>query len=54
VFATSGYSASVANLKQVSLATDNVFSDGVSLQTPTITGNATDGYTVTMTVAVAD
>jgi protocatechuate 3,4-dioxygenase beta subunit len=53
VYATSGYSASVRNMAQISLATDNVFSDGYSLQMGTMTGNATDGYTVTLTVGVA-
>jgi protocatechuate 3,4-dioxygenase beta subunit len=53
VFATSGYSASVANLKQISLASDNVFSDGATLETPTITGNVTSGYALTLTVGIA-
>ena len=52
VYATSGYSASVRNLSQISFATDNVFSDGVSLQTVTITGDAASGYVATLTVAV--
>jgi protocatechuate 3,4-dioxygenase beta subunit len=53
VYATSGYSASVRNLAQISYATDNVFSDGTSLQMGSVTGNATDGYVVTLTVGVA-
>jgi len=53
VFATSGYSASVANLKQVSLASDMVFADGATLETPTITGNVTSGYALTLTVGIA-
>lgn len=52
VFATSGYEASVRNLSQVSLTNDNVFSDGVSLQTPVVTGSVSAGYTATLTVAV--
>ncbi|WP_426073681.1 intradiol ring-cleavage dioxygenase [Janthinobacterium sp. DSP2-3-3] len=52
VYAASGYTASVRNLAQISYATDNVFSDGTSLQMATVTGNATDGYVVTLTVAV--
>ncbi|MCM2564409.1 intradiol ring-cleavage dioxygenase [Janthinobacterium kumbetense] len=48
----SGYTASVRNLAQISYATDNVFADGTSLQMATVTGNATDGYVVTLTVAV--
>jgi protocatechuate 3,4-dioxygenase beta subunit len=53
VYATSGYSASANNLRQISLATDNVFSDGASLQIPAMTGNASDGYAATLTVPIA-
>ncbi|NYE60374.1 protocatechuate 3,4-dioxygenase beta subunit [Duganella sp. 1224] len=53
VYATTGYSASVRNLAAISFATDNVFSDGYTLQMATITGNASDGYVATLTVAVA-
>jgi protocatechuate 3,4-dioxygenase beta subunit len=53
VYATTGYSASVRNMAAISLATDNVFSDGYSLQMSTVTGNATDGYVATLTVGVA-
>ena len=53
VFATSGYSQSVRNLAQTSLATDMVFSDGVTLQVPTFSGSPTSGYTATIPVAVA-
>ena len=52
VFATTGYSQSLTNLAQTPLSRDNVFSDGVSLQTPTVTGNATAGYVATLLVAV--
>lgn len=52
VYASSGYTASVRNLAQISYATDNVFADGTSLQMATVTGNATDGYVVTLSVAV--
>ncbi|AVR96740.1 intradiol ring-cleavage dioxygenase [Pseudoduganella armeniaca] len=52
VYATSGYSASVRNLAQMSFATDNVFSDGHALQLATMTGNPSDGYVATLTVAV--
>ena len=54
VFATSGYSTSVSNLSRVSLSTDNVFSDGVTLETPTITGSVADGFVASLTVAIAD
>ena len=51
-FAVAGYEASVSNFKMSSLDTDNVFSDGSSLQTAEVTGNADDGYVATLTVAV--
>lgn len=53
VYATTGYSASVRNMAAISLATDNVFSDGATLQTVTVTGNVTDGYVATLTVGVS-
>jgi protocatechuate 3,4-dioxygenase beta subunit len=52
VYAATGYGQSVTNLKQVSYATDMVFSDGTSLQMPGVTGDAGTGYTVTLTVGV--
>ena len=52
VYATSGYSASVRNLSQISLATDNVFSDGASLELATVSGDVSNGMTATLTVAV--
>ena len=51
-YTASGYTASVRNLAQISYATDNVFSDGSSLQMATVTGNATQGYVVTLSIAV--
>ncbi|APA68133.1 dioxygenase family protein [Janthinobacterium sp. 1_2014MBL_MicDiv] len=51
-YTASGYTASVRNLAQISYATDNVFSDGTSLQMATVTGSATDGYVVTLSIAV--
>lgn len=53
VYATTGYSASVRNMAAISPLTDNIFSDGYSLQMTTVTGNATDGYVATLTVGVA-
>ncbi|THF87757.1 intradiol ring-cleavage dioxygenase [Deinococcus sp. KSM4-11] len=53
VYATSGYSSSVTNLSRITLATDNVFSDGVSTQTPTMTGSTSAGYTANLTVGLA-
>ncbi|MEX0139724.1 intradiol ring-cleavage dioxygenase [Massilia sp. LMS1-1-1.1] len=51
-YAASGYTASVRNLAQISYATDNVFSDGASLQMATVAGNATQGYVATLVIAV--
>ena len=52
MYATDGYSQSVRNLAQTSLQTDMVFCDGISLQTPTITGDTTNGYTAKLVVGV--
>ncbi|HWJ53826.1 MAG TPA: 3,4-dioxygenase subunit beta, partial [Propionibacteriaceae bacterium] len=52
VYATAGYEQSLRNLSQVSLDTDNVFSDGYDLQIPTITGDPAKGYTLDFTCAV--
>ena len=53
VFATSGYSAIVSNFSQISLASDNVFSDGATLETPTISGSVSAGYAIALTVGIA-
>ena len=52
VFATTGYEQSVRNLAQVTLASDNVFSDGATRETPTMTGSAASGYTASLVVPV--
>ncbi len=52
VYATSGYSQSITNLSRVSLETDNVFSDGYSLQLGTMTGSVGDDLTATLAVPV--
>lgn len=52
VFATAGYEASVRNLSQISLASDMVFSDGATLELPTITGSAEAGYVATLPVTI--
>ena len=53
VYALSDYDGSTANLAQVSLANDNVFSDDSgALQLPTVTGDATSGYALALTVRV--
>ncbi|KOG35021.1 intradiol ring-cleavage dioxygenase [Streptomyces resistomycificus] len=52
VYATDGYSRSVSNLSQLSLETDNIFSDGYEQQLATVTGSVDKGYTATLTVPV--
>jgi protocatechuate 3,4-dioxygenase beta subunit len=52
VYASSGYSASVANLSRVSLQSDNVFGDGATLQLPSISGDASTGYVASLRVVV--
>ncbi len=52
VYATDGYAQSVRNLSQLSLATDNIFSDGVDKQLATVTGDTTNGYTIELTVGI--
>ena len=53
VYATTGYGSSTQNLSQISLATDNIFSDGSSLQVATVTGDVSSGYTAHLTVGIA-
>jgi hypothetical protein len=48
-----GYAASAGHLAQVSLATDNVFSDGADLQLASVSGDAVDGLVATLAVGVA-
>jgi hypothetical protein len=52
VYATSGYSASIQNLSQITLATDNIFSDGYSTQLATMSGDVTNGYIAQLAVGV--
>jgi protocatechuate 3,4-dioxygenase beta subunit len=53
VYALSGYEGSSSNLAQVSLDSDNVFgNDSGALQLATVTGDATSGYQVALTVRV--
>ncbi len=52
VYATAGYEASVVNQRQVTLASDMVFSDGSSLELATIAGSVAAGLTATLTVGV--
>ena len=52
VYATSGYEASVTNLSRVTLASDNVFSDGASLELASISGSVAGGLTATLSVGI--
>jgi protocatechuate 3,4-dioxygenase beta subunit len=52
VYATDGYQESVDNLAQVSLDSDNIFSDGYSLQMAKVTGSVAEGYVATLNVPV--
>lgn len=47
-----GYQASLDNLAQVSLDSDNVFSDGYTLQLAKVTGSVDEGYTAGLNVPV--
>jgi protocatechuate 3,4-dioxygenase beta subunit len=48
-----GYDASLNNLNQISLASDNVFgSDQAALQLTSVTGDAATGYTATLRVVL--
>ena len=52
VYNATGYEASIRNAAQVTLASDNVFSDGSALELATTTGDIASGITATLTVAV--
>jgi protocatechuate 3,4-dioxygenase beta subunit len=53
VYATSTYASSARNLAGISYATDNVFSDGTSLQMASVSGDPVNGYVVTLTIGVS-
>jgi protocatechuate 3,4-dioxygenase beta subunit len=50
---TAGYSQSLANLNAISFATDNVFSDGTSLEMVNFSGDASRGYSASIAVSIA-
>ncbi|MDB5954679.1 intradiol ring-cleavage dioxygenase [Ramlibacter sp.] len=52
VYADARYTGSSSNLEKTSPVTDNVFSDGVSLQTPTVSGSNAQGYVLSLQVGV--
>jgi len=47
-----GYEGSLTNVGQTSLETDNVFSDGYSLQMATVTGSVDSGYIASLNVPI--
>ncbi len=47
-----GYSQSVRNLSQISLASDNVFRDGVEEQMATVTGSLSEGFNSSLVLAI--
>ncbi|SFU97677.1 cadherin-like beta sandwich domain-containing protein [Pseudoduganella namucuonensis] len=51
--AASGYTASVRNFSSISFATDNVFSDGYSLEMTSLSGSVATGYVANVTVSIA-
>lgn len=52
-YATTAYATSSRNLSSISYATDNVFSDGTTLQMASVSGDAINGYVVTLTIGVS-
>jgi protocatechuate 3,4-dioxygenase beta subunit len=50
-YAVAGYEQSIRNAAQVTLSSDNVFSDGSSLELATMSGGVS-GFTATLTVAI--
>jgi protocatechuate 3,4-dioxygenase beta subunit len=53
VYATDGYRQSVTNLKQVTLAGDNVFGDDSAVtELATVTGSVGSGYRATLTISI--
>ncbi|TDC19961.1 intradiol ring-cleavage dioxygenase [Streptomyces sp. 8K308] len=52
VYDTEGYGRSIQNFAQVALDTDNVFSDGSTLQLATVSGDADQGYVASLRLGV--
>jgi protocatechuate 3,4-dioxygenase beta subunit len=51
-YAAAGYEASIPNLANISLSSDNVFSDGTSLQLAEVEGSVSAGYVARLTIAI--
>jgi protocatechuate 3,4-dioxygenase beta subunit len=47
-----GYATSVTNFNKISFSTDNVFSDGTTLQMTSMSGSVASGYTASISVAI--
>ena len=52
VYASNGYGNSAANLRQSTLAGDNVFNDGVGQQLAVVSGSVAGGYAATLLVGI--
>jgi protocatechuate 3,4-dioxygenase beta subunit len=52
VYAADGYAQSVTNLASLTLESDQVFADGVTLQLATATGGADEGFALRLAVVV--
>jgi protocatechuate 3,4-dioxygenase beta subunit len=53
VYASSGYASSATHFARISFASDNVFSDGVSLQMASVTGSVAAGLSAELQVGMA-
>jgi protocatechuate 3,4-dioxygenase beta subunit len=53
VYATSGYTGSAANLRNVSLSSDGIFSDGSDTQLVDISGDTTNGFAASLEVGIS-
>lgn len=51
-YATDGYEASVGNLANITLDTDNIFSDSAELQLASMSGSASAGFTAKLNVTI--
>ncbi|MGL4407998.1 MAG: hypothetical protein ACRCTU_06360 [Zoogloea sp.] len=53
VYSTTYYASSAIHMASQSYSTDSAFSDGTSLQTLTMSGNAKNGYTAAINLAIS-
>jgi protocatechuate 3,4-dioxygenase beta subunit len=52
VYGQSGYTSSASNLSAISLASDNIFNDGYSLQMADVTGSVAAGYAASLQISL--